>query len=86
MKNIKIVIGSNFGDEGKGLITDYFANQYPNGIVVRFNGGVQASHTVITPNSIRHMFSHFGSGTLSGLPTHLSEFFIANPIIFKKEY
>ena len=26
-KEIKIVIGANFGDEGKGLITDYFCHQ-----------------------------------------------------------
>lgn len=25
MKDIKIVIGANFGDEGKGLMTDYFS-------------------------------------------------------------
>lgn len=27
MKNIKVVIGGNFGDEGKGLMTDYFCSQ-----------------------------------------------------------
>lgn len=86
MKNIKVIIGANFGDEGKGLMTDYFSSQYKNGIVVRFNGGSQAGHTVITPDSIRHVFSHFGAGTLVGLPTYLSEYFIVNPMMFKKEY
>jgi adenylosuccinate synthase len=86
MGDIKIVIGSNFGDEGKGLITDYFSYQYPKGIVVRFNGGSQAGHTVVTPNNIRHIFSHFGSGTLCNLPTYLSSFYVVNPMIFKKEY
>ena len=27
MKNVKIVIGASFGDEGKGLMTDYFAGE-----------------------------------------------------------
>ena len=30
MKTAKIVIGANFGDEGKGLMTDYFANEAKN--------------------------------------------------------
>ena len=86
MKEIKVVIGSNFGDEGKGLFTDYFSSQYKDGIVVRFNGGSQASHTVTTSNGNRHAFSHFCSGTIVGLPSYLSSFFIANPILFRKEF
>ena len=86
MKNLKVIIGANFGDEGKGLMTDFFASKYPDGIVVRFNGGSQAGHTVVTPDSIRHVFSHFGSGTLAGLPTYLSEDFIVNPMTFRKEW
>jgi len=86
MKEIKVVIGANFGDEGKGLFTDYFSSQHKNGIVVRFNGGSQASHTVTTSNGNRHAFSHFCSGTLVGLPSYLSSFFIANPILFRKEF
>ena len=30
MENAKIVIGANFGDEGKGLMTDYFAYEVKN--------------------------------------------------------
>ena len=86
MKEIKVIIGSNFGDCGKGLFTDYFSSQYKDGIVVRFNGGSQASHTVTTSNGNRHAFSHFCSGTLSNLPSYLSSFFIANPILFRKEF
>ena len=55
MKDIKIVIGANFGDEGKGLMVDYFS-QKPNSIVVCSNGGAQRGHTVTTPNGIRHIF------------------------------
>lgn len=85
MKDIKIVVGSNWGDEGKGLMTDYFS-QKPNSIVVCSNGGAQRGHTVTTPNGIRHVFHHFGSGTFNHASTYLSENFIVNPIIFKQEY
>jgi adenylosuccinate synthase len=40
----QIVIGANFGDEGKGGTVDYLASQVDNTIVVRFNGGSQAGH------------------------------------------
>lgn len=82
---IKIVIGANFGDEGKGLMTDTFASQYENCLVVRCNGGSQAGHTVITPEGNRHVFKHFGSGTLAGAHTLLSQDFIINPIVFRTE-
>lgn len=85
MKNIKIVIGANFGDEGKGLMTDYFS-QRSDSIVVCSNGGAQRGHTVTRPDAIRHVFHHFGSGTFNGAATYLSEDYILNPIFFKKEY
>lgn len=80
----RIVIGANFGDEGKGLMTDYLASQGA-GIVVRFNGGAQAGHTVVTPDGKRHVFRHIGSGALCGVPTFLSQFFVCNPVLFFKE-
>ena len=85
MKDIKIVVGSNWGDEGKGMMTDYFSSQ-PNTIVVCCNGGAQRGHTVITPDGIRHVFHHFGSGTLNNASTYLSENFIVNPMLFKQEF
>jgi adenylosuccinate synthase len=86
MNNITVVIGANFGDEGKGLMTDYLARTKKAELVVRFNGGAQAGHTVVTPEGKRHVHSHFGAGTLAGIPTHLSRYFIVNPIIFRKEH
>lgn len=85
MKDIKIVIGANFGDEGKGLMTDYFS-QNANSIVVCSNGGAQRGHTVVTQTGIRHVFHHFGSGTFNGAVTYLPKEFIVNPIIFVQEY
>ena len=81
------VIGAAFGDEGKGLMTDYLAAKQPeNTVIVRFNGGAQAGHTVVTPANKRHVFKHFGSGSLVSCPTFLSEFFICNPILFHQEF
>ncbi|MEW6023904.1 MAG: adenylosuccinate synthetase [Pseudomonadota bacterium] len=82
----KAVIGANYGDEGKGLMTDYhIAPAGRDGIVVRFNGGAQAGHTVTTPGGLRHVFSHFGSGTLAGAATYLSRHFVCHPSLFLKE-
>lgn len=85
MTKVLAVIGAGYGDEGKGVITDYLAHHHENSIVVRYNGGAQAGHTVTTPDGKRHVFSHFGSGSFSGRPTLLSEFFVCNPLIFKRE-
>lgn len=42
---IKAIVGANWGDEGKGKITDVFAQDAD--IVVRFQGGNNAGHTII---------------------------------------
>lgn len=84
MKKISVVIGANYGDEGKGLVTDYLSDE--DTMVIRFNGGAQAGHTVVTPEGLRHVFHHFGSGTLRGAATFLSPFFITNPMLFRMEH
>ncbi len=86
MKTAKVIIGGGFGDEGKGLFTDYHASQSDRRTcVVRFNGGAQAGHTVETPDGRRHVFSHFSSGSFAGLPSFLSRFFVCSPITFLRE-
>ncbi|MDO5021995.1 MAG: adenylosuccinate synthase [Eubacteriales bacterium] len=42
---VRAIVGANFGDEGKGKITDMMADQAD--IVVRFQGGANAGHTII---------------------------------------
>ena len=84
-QKIKIVIGANFGDEGKGLITDFFSYCLPT-LVVMSNGGAQRGHTVDTADGKHHVFKHFGSGTFNGADTYFSEYFILNPMTFRKEY
>lgn len=80
-----VVIGANYGDEGKGLMTDYLTSREPGTVVVRFNGGCQAGHTVATPDGRRHVFSHFGSGCFTNAPTYLSRYFAVNPLLYLKE-
>lgn len=84
MNRARVVIGASYGDEGKGLVVDYLCNQGA-GVVVRFNGGAQAGHTVVTPDGLRHVFHHIGSGTFAGVPTYLSRFFMVNPLMYFKE-
>src|SRR6185312_724333 len=79
------VIGANFGDEGKGLVTDFLCDRENATLVVRYNGGAQAGHTVVVPDGRRHVFSHVGSGSFCDVPTHLSKFFLVNPVVFARE-
>jgi adenylosuccinate synthase len=83
MRTVSAVIGANYGDEGKGLVTDYLSREGT--LVVRFNGGAQAAHTVVTPDGRRHVFQHFGSGTFREAATYLARPFLANPVAFRRE-
>lgn len=85
MRTALAVIGSGYGDEGKGLMTDYLASRGNISTVVRTNGGAQAGHSVQTPDGRRHVFHHIGSGALVGVPTHLSQFFVSHPMFFNRE-
>src|SRR5262245_23559342 len=75
-----ILGGLGYGDEGKGAWTDFLARTEPVHTVVRFNGGAQAGHNVVTPDGRHHTFAQLGSGTLvRGVNTHLSRFMLVNP-------
>lgn len=90
MTTVKAVIGANYGDEGKGLMTDYFANEAKENnqkcLVVCNNGGAQRGHTVRTPDMRRMVFHHFGSGTFAGADTYFSKYFIVNPVLFMEDW
>lgn len=81
----RAVIGANWGDEGKGLFTDFLCATEGAGMVVRYNGGAQAGHTVVTPSGKFHVFHHFGAGSFCDVPTYLSQFFVLNPILYFNE-
>jgi adenylosuccinate synthase len=75
-----LVIGLAFGDCGKGSIVDFLARRHEARLVVRFNGGPQAGHNVVTPDGRHHTFSQFGSATfLPGTRTFLSRFMLIEP-------
>lgn len=83
MKSLHAVIGAQYGDEGKGLLTDYLSSSET--LVVRYNGGAQAGHTVVTPDGRRHEFHHVSAGTFRGASTLLSRFFLVNPMVYVQE-
>lgn len=80
-----IVIGLGFGDEGKGLTTAYLCSKVKNPIVVRFNGGHQAGHTVIK-DGIRHVSSTYGAGALYNVPTYISHYCTFFPTAMLNEF
>ncbi|MEU7527127.1 adenylosuccinate synthetase [Saccharothrix sp. NPDC042600] len=79
-----IVVGLGFGDEGKGAVVDALCARGPATTVVRFNGGAQAAHNVVADGR-HHTFSQYGSGTLAGVPTHLSRHVLVEPIALATE-
>ena len=85
MKNVSIVIGANFGDEGKGVITDALCSKNKS-LVVLSNGGPQRAHTVFDPITKKpHIFKHFCSGTFRNCGTYFPRSFIVNPMEFVRE-
>lgn len=82
----RVIIGANYGDEGKGTVTASYASKVKGKCLnVLTNGGSQRGHTVVTPFT-EHVFKHFGSGTFFGADTYYSRFFILNPMQFVVEY
>jgi adenylosuccinate synthase len=58
---VQVLIGAQWGDEGKGRVVDVLANNID--IVVRFQGGANAGHTVVV-NGKKHVFHMLPSGML----------------------
>lgn len=77
------VIGANYGDEGKGRLTNYLSDEGSS--VARYSGSAQAAHTVAEAGT-RHVFKHFGSGTLRDRNTLLTKGFLCHPIEFRVEH
>jgi adenylosuccinate synthase len=68
MADIHVIIGKNFGDEGKGLATDLICGKYDKCVVIKHNGGAQAGHTVHY-NGRSFVFHQFSSGSFRGADT-----------------
>lgn len=83
---VYVVVGLGFGDEGKGAVTDFLTWTHDAKLVVRFNGGAQAQHRVVDVSGFEHIFSQFGSGTLAGATTYLSQHVIIDPEALIREF
>ena len=80
---VKAIVGANWGDEGKGKITDMLAEE--SDIVVRFQGGSNAGHTIINdygkfalhllPSGVfyNHITSVIGNGVALNIPYLVKE-------------
>lgn len=81
--NLAVVLGSQWGDEGKGKLVDILAEKYE--YCARFNGGANAGHTIVAngkkypfhllPCGIlyEHTKNVLGNGTVIHLPTMFDE-------------
>ncbi|MGX7671602.1 adenylosuccinate synthetase [Plantactinospora sp. DSM 117369] len=83
--NHTVAVDLGYGDAGKGTTVDWLCAGAPVTAVIRFNGGAQAAHNVVTPDGRHHTFAQFGSGTLRGVPTHLSRFVVVDPLALAAE-
>ena len=80
---VKAVVGANWGDEGKGKITDMLAKE--SDIIVRFQGGANAGHTIVNdygkfalhtlPSGVfyNHTTSIIGNGVALDIPVLIKE-------------
>ena len=83
-----IVAGLGYGDEGKGSVVDFLCSPRspaPGHAVVRYNGGGQAGHNVVTEDGRHHTFAQFGAGTFHGAITFLSRYVLADPLTMLAE-
>lgn len=81
MRKVFMVAGLFWGDEGKGSTTDYLCRRHGATLIVKYNGGPQNAHNVITPNGTHHCFHQFGAGSfLPNVDTHISQYALINPI------
>lgn len=80
-----IVVGLGFGDEGKGTVTQHIATAQNVNAVVKFSGGAQTAHNVVLKNGLEHTFAQFGSGTLNGIQTLITEYTMVNPFSMAAE-
>ena len=81
---VKAVVGANWGDEGKGKITDMLAKEAD--IIIRFQGGANAGHTIVNdygkfalhtlPSGVfyDHTTSIIGNGVALNIPVFFKEY------------
>ena len=76
------VIGAQWGDEGKGKIVDWLAERAD--VVVRFQGGHNAGHTLVVGNMV-YKLSLLPSGIVRGTPSVIGNGVVLDPWALKAE-
>lgn len=80
---IDVLLGLQWGDEGKGKIVDYFAKKYE--VIVRFQGGPNAGHTLYVDGK-KIVLHTVPSGVFHGHTLNLiGNGVVLDPVTFKKE-
>lgn len=77
-----VVVGCQWGDEGKGKIVDFLASDFD--IVVRFNGGNNAGHTVVIGDE-KYKFHLMPSGSLQGKRVVIGNGMVVDPKVLLEE-
>ncbi len=77
-----VIVGAQWGDEGKGKITDYFASKAD--IVVRFQGGNNAGHTVMVGDQT-FKFHLIPSGVIQGKEIIIGNGVVVDPQVLLSE-
>ncbi|MBB4264578.1 adenylosuccinate synthetase [Roseospira visakhapatnamensis] len=77
-----VVVGSQFGDEGKGRFTDYYAEQAD--AVVRYQAGPHTGHRVVT-HAGQFRFVQVPAGVLRGRPCGLGNGCVVDPVALVEE-
>lgn len=77
-----LVIGIQWGDEGKGKIVDFLCDRAD--VVVRFQGGHNAGHTVMIDNNV-YKLSLLPSGVLRGKLSYIGNGVVVDPWVLKEE-
>ena len=87
--SVKIVIGANYGDEGKGLMSRFFTKQFveegKRPVTVFHNGSAQRGHTADYEDGSRHVFHNFCAGAKDGSATYYADTFLIHPMDFCRE-
>jgi len=78
----KAIVGLQWGDEGKGKITDFFAAN--SDVVVRYQGGNNAGHTVVVEGK-KYKFHLLPSGGLHGKKLVIGNGVVVNPSVLLDE-
>ena len=83
MKKVDVILGLQWGDEGKGKVVDVLTPHYQ--VVARFQGGPNAGHT-LEFNGEKYVLRSIPSGIFQGDKVNvIGNGVVLDPILFKEE-